>query len=151
MKMNRKRDSNNSAIKWLNDRIDPISYKKTSTKMNIAAMIDDAMIAKGWSKKDLMKKMGKKNQSEITRWLSGTQNFTVDKLVELSLLLDIKLVAMYEEKKEFNFKTAIETEFKLKAKEFVDKDDKNSWSVSNSGVLVTFDSDLQNENDRVLS
>ncbi|MFA7327443.1 MAG: helix-turn-helix transcriptional regulator [Candidatus Kapaibacterium sp.] len=98
--MNRKRDSNNSAIKWLNDRIDPISYKKTSTKMNIAAMIDDAMIAKGWSKKDLMKKMGKKNQSEITRWLSGTQNFTVDKLVELSLLLDIKLVAMYEEKKE---------------------------------------------------
>lgn len=149
--MNRKRDSNNSAIKWLNDRIDPISYKKTSTKMNIAAMIDDAMIAKGWSKKDLMKKMGKKNQSEITRWLSGTQNFTVDKLVELSLLLDIKLVAMYEEKKEFNFKTAIETEFKLKAKEFVDKDDKNSWSVSNSGVLVTFDSDLQNENDRVLS
>ena len=98
--MNRKRDGNNSAIEWLNDRIDPISYKKTSTKMNIAAMIDDAMIAKGWSKKDLMEKMGKKNQSEITRWLSGTQNFTVDKLVELSLLLDIKLVAMYEEKAE---------------------------------------------------
>ncbi len=98
--MNRKRDSNNSAIKWLNDRIDPISYKKTSTKMNIAAMIDDAMIAKGWSKKDLMEKMGKKNQSEVTKWLSGTQNFTVDTLVELSLLLDIKLVAMYEEKAE---------------------------------------------------
>lgn len=149
--MNRKRDSKNSAISRILNRIDPISYKKTSTKMNIAAMIDDAMIAKGWSKKDLMKKMGKKNQSEITRWLSGTQNFTVDKLVELSLLLDIKLVAMYEEKKEFSFKTAIETKNKLKGSEYVDRSNKNSWSVSNSGVLVTFDSDLQNENDRVLS
>lgn len=97
--MNRKRDSKNSAISRILNRIDPIEKAKTSTKMNIAAMIDDAMIAKGWSKKDLMEKMGKKNQSEITRWLSGTQNFTVDKLVELSLLLDIKLVAMYEEKK----------------------------------------------------
>ena len=96
--MNRKRDSKNSAISRILNRIDPIEKAKTSTKMNIAAMIDDAMIAKGWSKKDLMEKMGKKNQSEITRWLSGTQNFTVDKLVELSVLLDIKLVAMYEEK-----------------------------------------------------
>lgn len=108
--MNRKRDSKNSAISRILHRIDPISYKKTSTKMNIAAMIDDAMKAKGWSKKDLMEKMGKKNQSEITRWLSGTQNFTVDKLVELSLLLDIKLVAMYEEKKVYKFVNYIPTD-----------------------------------------
>ena len=143
--MNRKRDSKNSAISRILNRIDPIEKAKTSTKMNIAAMIDDAMIAKGWSKKDLMKKMGKKNQSEITRWLSGTQNFTVDKLVELSILLDIKLVAMYEEKRDITFETEISTKNKLKSSEYVDKDNKNTMSVNNSGRLVTYDSDLENE------
>ena len=98
--MNRKRDSKNSIISRIINRIDPVTKAQTRTKMNISAMIDDAMKEKGWSKTDLMEKMGKKNPSTVSRWLSGTNNFTVDTLVELSLLLDIKLVAMYEEKKE---------------------------------------------------
>jgi ribosome-binding protein aMBF1 (putative translation factor) len=97
--MSRKRDSKNSIVSRILNRIDPVTKAQTSTKMNIAAMIDDAMKEKGWSKTDLMEKMGKKNPSTVSRWLSGTNNFTVDTLVELSLLLDIKLVAMYEEKK----------------------------------------------------
>lgn len=108
--MSRRRNGKNSAISRIINSIDPISFAKTSTKMNIAAMIDDAMKEKGWSKKDLMEKMGKKNPSTVSRWLSGTNNFTVDTLVELSLLLDIKLVAMYEEKTESNNKLIAETE-----------------------------------------
>lgn len=92
-----KRNSKDSAIARILANQNPISYAKTSTKMNIAALIDDAMIAKGWSKSDLAKKNKKWTTTTITKWLSGTHNFTIDTLVELSLLLNIKLVAMYEE------------------------------------------------------
>lgn len=39
--------------------------------MLIASKISKALKEKGWKKKDLMNAMGKKNPSEITRWLSG--------------------------------------------------------------------------------
>jgi len=143
--MNRKRNSKNSIISRIINRIDPVTKAQTSTKMNIAAMIDDAMKEKGWSKKDLMEKMGKKNPSTVSRWLSGTNNFTVDTLVELSLLLDIKLVAMYEEKKDLTYETAIPTNKKLKSSERVDKGNKNTLSISENGELVAFNSDSENE------
>ena len=45
-----------------------------------------------------MKAMGKKNASEITRWLSGTHNFTMDTLIDLSRVLDTNFLNI--EKKE---------------------------------------------------
>jgi ribosome-binding protein aMBF1 (putative translation factor) len=101
--MSNKRDSKNSTISKILNDISPIERAQISTKMHIAAMIDDAMKAKGWSKKELMLQTGQKSQSVVTRWLSGTQNFTIDKLVELSLLLNVKLVAMWEENEENTF------------------------------------------------
>ena len=35
-----------------------------------------------------MEALGKKNPSEITRWLSGTHNFTTDTLTDLGRVLD---------------------------------------------------------------
>ncbi len=69
--------------------ISPNEAKRVENRMLLAAKIDDAMQAKGWKKKDLMLAMGKKNQSEITRWLSGTHNFTSDLLTDLGSALDI--------------------------------------------------------------
>jgi ribosome-binding protein aMBF1 (putative translation factor) len=56
------------------------------------------MKTKNWNNKRLMKEMGKTNQSEITRWLSGTQNFTVETLVDLERVLDIKLLQLQDNK-----------------------------------------------------
>jgi hypothetical protein len=39
-----------------------------------------------------MKETGKTNPSEITRWLSSKQNFTVETLVDLEQALEIKLL-----------------------------------------------------------
>jgi transcriptional regulator with XRE-family HTH domain len=61
-------------------------------KMLIAAKIDDALIAKKWKKKDLMKAVGKTNPSEISKWLSGIHNFTIDTLFQLERVLDIRLL-----------------------------------------------------------
>jgi len=65
------------------DSIDPIDQEKTDAKMLLAAKVADAMKAKKWKNKDLLKAVGKDNPSIITKWLSGTHNFTMDTLIEL--------------------------------------------------------------------
>ncbi len=78
------------------DSIDPVEQAKTDAKMLIAAKIADAMKAKGWRNNDLLKAVNKENPSIITKWLSGTHNFTVDTLVELGNALDINLLNLSE-------------------------------------------------------
>ena len=76
------------------DSIDPIDQEKTEAKMLLAAKIADTMKNKGWKNKDLLKAVGKDNPSIITKWLSGTHNFTIDTLIELQHVLNIKLLAV---------------------------------------------------------
>lgn len=78
------------------DSIDPAEQAKVDAKMLIAAKIADAMKAKGWRNNDLLKAVNKENPSIITKWLSGTHNFTVDTLVELGNALGINLLNLSE-------------------------------------------------------
>ncbi|HHU97085.1 MAG: helix-turn-helix transcriptional regulator [Bacteroidota bacterium] len=71
--------------------------KRVENRMLIAAKIDDAMKAKGWKNKDLMHAMGKSNPSEVTRWLSGTHNFTIDTLTDLGIALDVDLLNLQDD------------------------------------------------------
>ena len=86
------------ALNRLFSEITPEEQAKTDAKMLLAVKIADAMKTKNWNNKRLMKEMGKTNQSEITRWLSGTQNFTVETLVDLERVLDIKLLQLQDNK-----------------------------------------------------
>ncbi len=79
-------------IKEILDAISPLDQAKTDTKMLIAAKIADAMETKGWNHKDLLEVLEKTNASIISKWLSGTHNFTVDTLVELEHALEIKII-----------------------------------------------------------
>jgi len=79
---------NNNLIEQLLNYISPEESLRIENRMLLAAKIDDALKAKGWKKNDLMKALGKKNQSEVTKWLSGTHNFTVDLLTDLGRVLD---------------------------------------------------------------
>lgn len=78
------------------DSIDPIEQAKTDARMLIAAKIADAMKEKGWKNKDLLKALKKENPSIITKWLSGTHNFTSDTLVEIGCALGIDLLNLSE-------------------------------------------------------
>lgn len=89
----------NSILADFLDNISDLDQKKTDTRMLIAAKIDDAIKAKGWKKKDLLEAMGKKTPSIVTKWLSGTHNFTIDTLVELEDILDIQLLNLSVETK----------------------------------------------------
>lgn len=65
----------------------PEELEKTEKRMLLAAQIEDAMKQKGWKAKDLAKAIGK-SPSEISKWLSGTHNFTSDTLFDLEKVLD---------------------------------------------------------------
>lgn len=92
-----KKDSISSLDRLLQE-ITPEEQEKTNAKMLLAAKIADAMAVKGWNNKKLMDAMGKKNASEITRWLSGTHNFTMETLIDLGRVLDTNFLNI--EKKE---------------------------------------------------
>lgn len=87
-----------NVIDQLLDTITPIEQAKTDAKMLLAAKIADAIKDKGWKNKDLLKALNKDNPSIITKWLSGTHNFTVETLVELENALDVKLLNLLDRK-----------------------------------------------------
>jgi transcriptional regulator with XRE-family HTH domain len=87
--------------KLINDILgstDPVEQAKVDVKMLIAVKIADALKAKGWRYIDLLKALKMENPSIITRWLSGTNNFTVDTLIELGEALDISFLNLEEPK-----------------------------------------------------
>ncbi|MBS3774420.1 MAG: helix-turn-helix transcriptional regulator [Bacteroidales bacterium] len=97
--MNKKAENYASpAIDELMDETDEKEYKRTEKRMMLAARIDEAKKAKGWKNKDLAKALGKK-PSEISKYLSGTHNFTIDSLSDLEEALGIQLLNVKEESK----------------------------------------------------
>lgn len=70
--------------------IDELSLAKTRNRMLIAATIADAMHNNKMNQKQLAQKMGK-TESEISEWLSGDRNFTVDTLTEIGHILGVSL------------------------------------------------------------
>jgi ribosome-binding protein aMBF1 (putative translation factor) len=71
--------------------ITPEEQARTDRKMHIASIIADALTAKGMAKQQFAQKVGRK-PSEITKWLSGTHNFTLDTLTDIEQVLNIKLI-----------------------------------------------------------
>lgn len=71
-------------------QIDDREYKRVSRKMEVAAFLYDTLKAKGISQKQFAKMMGK-NASEVSKWLSGTHNFTIDTLTDIEGVLGVKL------------------------------------------------------------
>jgi transcriptional regulator with XRE-family HTH domain len=84
-------------LKSLLDEISPKEQKRTENRMLLAARIDDARKAKGWSQNEFAAQMGK-SPSEISKWLSGTHNFTSDTLWDIEEKLDVELISVKERK-----------------------------------------------------
>lgn len=91
----------NEAIKYtsplLKERlanVDPLLRETVHTKMRLAARIDDLREAKGWSRTAFAEKFGKR-PSEITKWLSGDHNFTVEVLVSIAHVLDESVSSLF--------------------------------------------------------
>ena len=74
---------------------DPIQTAQTRKRMLIAARLEEILNELGWKKKDLAEKLGK-NPSEVTKWMSGTHNFTTDTLSEIEQITGKSLIQVWE-------------------------------------------------------
>jgi len=98
--MNKKtaRKYTSPVINQLLDEITPVEKLQTNTKMTLAARLDDLITARGWGKSEFAEKVNK-NPSEITKWLSGTQNFTIDTLAEIGVVLNMPVSELFAPKR----------------------------------------------------
>lgn len=72
--------------------ITPAQQAQIDHKMKMAAKIHAALKAKGWKSLDLARELHLKSPSLVSKWLSGTHNFTIDTLVDIQRVLDIRLL-----------------------------------------------------------
>ena len=67
------------------------SLAKTRNRMLIASKIGIAMKSNGLTQKEFAAMMGK-TESEISDWLSGDRNFTIDTLTSIEIALKVNLL-----------------------------------------------------------
>lgn len=89
MSTNRRKPS--AALTKIMSSITEEEKRRTRDRMLIAVKIADALEAKKLSQKAFAELM-KKSESEISEWLSGNRNFTVDTLSDISDCLGIRLL-----------------------------------------------------------
>lgn len=99
---------NSALLDNLISSISPEEQEQTDYKMKIAAKIYFGVQKKGWTQTHLAELMGK-SISLVSRWLSGTHNFTVDTLVDIQRILGINLldVEEYKDKTVVAFKLTV--------------------------------------------
>ncbi|MFZ6024134.1 MAG: helix-turn-helix transcriptional regulator [Bacteroidota bacterium] len=88
----------NKPLKHKNPRVsalraqgNPKKKFKVQKAVELAAAIEDAMLARGWNRSEFAKAMGVQ-PNQITRWLSGTQGINTDSLFEMEYELGVTLV-----------------------------------------------------------
>jgi len=67
---------------------DPVKVKRIETRMLVAQMLHDYLGLRDISQQSLAGKMGKQ-PSEVSKWLSGDHNFTIDTLSDIGYYLDM--------------------------------------------------------------
>lgn len=73
-----------------------VEMKKIEQRMLNAQKIRNAMDAKDWNNTKLLEALDMKSPSIITKWLSGTHNFTQDTLIEIGDVLEIDFFNTHE-------------------------------------------------------
>jgi len=81
-----------SPIDDLLNSITPGEQEQTDCKMKLSAKIYAGLKVKGWKSLDLANARNLKSPSLVSKWLSGTHNFTVDTLVDIQRVLNVKLL-----------------------------------------------------------
>lgn len=92
------REYNSPILQDLLEEVTPLEIEQANVKMQLAANIEDLIRSKGWSKTKFASELNK-SQPEISKWLSGTHNFTVETLVQISQVLGVKITELFAQNK----------------------------------------------------
>lgn len=85
------REYDSPLLQNLLSEITPEEHERTLKQMMMSARIEDGIIAKGWSKGEFAKRIDQ-TPSTISKWLSGSHNFTLDTLTDIQRVLGIQLL-----------------------------------------------------------
>ena len=77
------------------------SKRMSAHSFAIAVRIGDALLRKGWSKTDLANAMGKK-AAEISKWMSGQHNFTIETIAKIEAVLGEDIISVKKYRKPVN-------------------------------------------------
>ncbi len=88
--MTTKRKPSASLTRIMNN-IDEDELRRTRDRMLVAIKIADTLKAKGISQKKFAEMSGR-SESEISEWLSGDRNFTIDTLSDIKKYLGLDLL-----------------------------------------------------------
>ena len=77
--------------------------RKNQKRVEIDCRIYDCIKAKGYTCAEFAKKMDKQ-PSEISKWVSGTHNFTIDTLMDISFHLGIEISTLMQSENESEHK-----------------------------------------------
>jgi transcriptional regulator with XRE-family HTH domain len=93
-KTNRAKHYSSPLLDEILDSITPLEMNQARIRMTLAARIDECRQEADLSKIEFARKLNKQ-PSEISKWLSGTHNFTTDTLTEIAFVLKVKVESLY--------------------------------------------------------
>jgi transcriptional regulator with XRE-family HTH domain len=93
--MNKIPEYNSPLMEEIYQNIPQTTFDFVASRMALASRINEAIKMRGWSQKQFAEAMNKK-PSEISKWLSGTHNFTTDTLWHIEQVLGIHLLVESE-------------------------------------------------------
>ena len=75
-------------------QVNPETRASVALSFRIVERIHDILEEKGLKQKDLALKLGK-SEAEISKWMRGTHNFTIDTIVSIEDALDAPIIEVY--------------------------------------------------------
>ena len=72
-------------------QVNPEVRDSVALSFRIVDRIHDILVEKGLKQKDLALRLGK-SEAEISKWMRGTHNFTIDTLVSIEKALDSPII-----------------------------------------------------------
>lgn len=82
-----------SIIEARRQRVNPEIRRMVNLSFKIVDRIHEILESKGLKQRDLALRLGKK-ESEISRWMRGTHNFTIDTLIAIEDALGEPIIAV---------------------------------------------------------
>ena len=89
----------NSILEARRKSISPAIRQKVNLSFQIVDRIHDILTVKGLKQKDLANMLGK-SEAEISKWMRGTHNFTLDTIMNIEAVLDEQILVVYSKKEE---------------------------------------------------
>ncbi len=89
-----------SVLEERRSRVNPEIRKTVSLSFRIVDRIHEILQAKGMKQKDLAQKLGK-SEAEVSKWMRGTHNFTIDTLTSIEVALDAPIIEVYHQPKPY--------------------------------------------------